>query len=30
MLALSEYSNVYNTALVILQRKGYQAWYDEP
>jgi hypothetical protein len=29
MPALSEYSNVYNTALVILQKKGYQLWYDE-
>jgi hypothetical protein len=29
MPTLSEYSNVYNTALVILQRKGYQVWYDK-
>lgn len=30
MASLSEYSNVYNTALLILQEKGYQLWYDEP
>jgi hypothetical protein len=29
MPALSEYTNVYNTALVILQKKGYQLWYEE-
>lgn len=29
MPALSEYSNVYNTALLILKAKGYQTWYDE-
>lgn len=29
MPALSEYTNVYNTALLILQRKGYDLWYDE-
>jgi hypothetical protein len=29
MPALSEYSNVYNTALLILQQKGFQVWYDE-
>lgn len=29
MPALSEYSNVYNTALAVLQRKGYQVWYDK-
>jgi hypothetical protein len=28
MPALSEYSNVYNTALLILQRKGFRFWYD--
>jgi hypothetical protein len=29
MPTLSEYSNVYNTALVILERKGFQVWHDE-
>jgi hypothetical protein len=29
MPALSEYSNVYNTALSIIKKKGYQLWYDE-
>ncbi len=29
MPALSIYSNVENTALVILQRKGYRVWKDE-
>jgi hypothetical protein len=29
MPTLSEYSNVYNTALVVLQQKGFQVWYDE-
>lgn len=29
MPALSEYSNVHNTAILILRKKGYQAWYDE-
>lgn len=29
MPALSEYINVYNTALLILLRKGFQVWYDE-
>jgi hypothetical protein len=28
MASLSEYTNVYNTALLILRRKGYQLWYD--
>jgi hypothetical protein len=28
MPALSEYSNVYNTALVILQKKGYRLWHN--
>ena len=28
MPALSEYSNVHNTALLILQQKGFQVWYD--
>ena len=30
MPALSEYTNVYNTALLILQQKGFRLWYDEP
>lgn len=29
MPALSEYANVYNTALVVLTEKGYQVWFDE-
>ena len=29
MPTLSSYSNVYNTAAVWLQRKGYQVWVDE-
>ena len=29
MPALGEYSNVYNTAFLILQKKGFQVWYDE-
>lgn len=29
MAALSEYTNVYNTALTVLSRKGFQLWYDE-
>ncbi|MDE9455918.1 hypothetical protein [Xenorhabdus bovienii] len=29
MPALSEYTNVYNTALNILDKKGYRVWYDE-
>jgi hypothetical protein len=29
MPALSEYTNVYNTALVVLQQKGFQVWYDK-
>lgn len=29
MPALSEYSNVYNTALNILDKKGFSVWYDE-
>jgi hypothetical protein len=29
MASLSEYSNVYNTALLVLQKKGFQVWYDE-
>lgn len=28
MAALREYSNVYNTALLILAQRGYQLWYD--
>ena len=28
MPSLSAYSNVVNTALVILHRKGFQTWYD--
>lgn len=28
MPALSEYTNVYDTALEILSRKGFQLWYD--
>ncbi len=30
MPALSAYLNVYNTALVILQRKGFAIRFDEP
>ncbi len=29
MPALSEYSNVYNTCLLILKKKGWRYWYDE-
>jgi hypothetical protein len=29
MPTLSEYSNVYNTALNILDKKGFSVWYDE-
>ena len=29
MPALSEYSNVYNTALAILREKGYDVWFDD-
>jgi len=28
MPTLSEYTNVYNTALLILREKGYQVWRD--
>ncbi len=28
MPALSEYTNVYNTALNILKKKGFNSWYD--
>lgn len=28
MPALSEYSNVYDTSVSILNKKGYQVWYD--
>ncbi|MGI1679854.1 MAG: hypothetical protein K6L75_14020 [Cellvibrionaceae bacterium] len=28
MPTLSEYSNVYNSALILLTKKGYQSWYD--
>ena len=29
MPALGEYTNVYNTALVVLRRKGYQVWSED-
>ena len=29
MPALSEYTNVYDTALFVLRNKGYQLWVDE-
>jgi hypothetical protein len=29
MPVLGDHSNVYNTVFLILQRKGYRAWYDE-
>ena len=29
MPALSEHSNVYNTCLLILKKKGWRCWYDE-
>ena len=29
MPALSEYTNVYDTALKVLNKKGYQFWFDE-
>jgi hypothetical protein len=28
MASLSEHSNVYNSALLVLKKKGYQIWYD--
>ena len=28
MAALAEYSNVYNTALILMDQKGYRLWYD--
>ena len=28
MAALSEHSNVYNTAIELLRQRGYQRWYD--
>ena len=28
MAALGDYSNVYNTAIAVMQQKGYRAWYD--
>lgn len=28
MPALSEYSNVYNTAILILEQKGFRVWRD--
>lgn len=28
MPALSDYTNVYNTALAVLKQKGYQLWYE--
>ncbi len=28
MPALAEYSNVYNSALLILRKKGYRIWLD--
>jgi hypothetical protein len=28
MAALGEYTNVYNTALNLLVRRGYQVWYE--
>lgn len=30
MPALSEYANVYNVALGLLQAAGFQVWFDEP
>lgn len=29
MPALSEYTNVYNTALNVLDKKGFRTWYDD-
>ncbi|NRD64767.1 hypothetical protein HRD49_23720 [Corallococcus exiguus] len=29
MPTLSEYTNVYDTALIILEQKGFQVWYDK-
>ena len=29
MPTLGEHSNVYNTALLVVRRKGFQVWYDE-
>ncbi len=29
MPTLGEYSNVYNTALLLIQRKGFQVWYEK-
>jgi hypothetical protein len=29
MPSVSEYANVYNTVLLILQKKGFQVWLDE-
>jgi hypothetical protein len=29
MPALSEYTNVYNSSLLMLQEKGFQVWRDE-
>jgi hypothetical protein len=29
MPALSEYSNVYNSAILILQEKGFRCWVDD-
>lgn len=29
MPALSEYANVYNTALLILEEKGFRCWVDD-
>ena len=29
MPTLGDYSNVYNTALLILQQKGFYLWYDK-
>lgn len=28
MAALAEYSNVYDSALAVLEEKGYQLWFD--
>ncbi len=29
MPALSEYTNVYNSAIELLRRKGFQVWFDK-
>ena len=29
MPALSEYSNVYDTAIAVLHSKGFRVWYDD-